>query len=325
MNNNKSNENQSIILGKKVSFDDQKKIFKKSSEDKTSDVSFPLNKLTHLVITGNTGTGKTKIIENIINQAIFNLPSDNAQFFVINTNGSEYLDLEACPSLPFGISSISDAFDVISTLYAIAEERLDKLNRKYHSIDEYNLTEPQPLPHLYLAIDSYSDLINRSPYKSYRAIETLINNLSEIGVPLGIHLILASRDASSNTFPSTLLAHFSVRITGYLGFGNAIVSKMTNLPPDSPEIEKYLCYSKVNSSFFYTDNTGNNIIFNADTSSNYKIRTTLAENIKKQQTFTPAEVDGHTIEYYKNKFVEQGRAVQTDDKVHIRPTFNYHL
>lgn len=153
-----------------------------------------LRELSHLVIAGATGTGKSTLAHQIILSIAQRSSPERVRLMLCDTKMLEFAKYAGLPHLLLPLTT--DGARICSTIKWVASEvgrRLAELSRTGHrSIDSYNLAAPsQQLPYLVIVVDDISTLALDGDTSD--AVSRIVPN----GRPAGVHLIMVTQSPSS--------------------------------------------------------------------------------------------------------------------------------
>lgn len=180
----------------------------KISETKSLD----LTKAPHMLIAGQTGSGKSVCINAIISSLIASKTPKELNLILIDPKVVELMPYENIPHLLFPI--ITETQKAKESLdYAIKEmeARYQKLSDLgVRNIESYNskVSKESQMPYIVIVIDEFADLM----YTSKKEIEIQIIRLAQKARAIGIHLILATQRPSVNVITGILKANIPTRI-----------------------------------------------------------------------------------------------------------------
>jgi S-DNA-T family DNA segregation ATPase FtsK/SpoIIIE len=170
-----------------------------------------LAKMPHLLVAGQTGSGKSVMINTILMSMLYhNSPSD-LKLILVDPKRVELTPYNDIPHLLSPV--INEPEKCISALkWAVAEmERRYKAmaETQRRSIDEYNkLKQEEGMPHIVIVIDELSDLMMMAA----RDVEALIVRIAQKARAVGIHLVLATQRPSVDVITGLIKANVPGRI-----------------------------------------------------------------------------------------------------------------
>lgn len=193
-----------------------------------------IGKMPHVLIAGQTGSGKSVCINSWISTLLFRASPDEVRLIMVDPKRVELTPYNGIPHLLTPV--IVEPEKVVSALkWAVAEmehryKRFNEVGAK--NIEGYNNTSGfQSLPYILILIDELADIMLFSPAE----VEDNICRIAQMARAVGIHLILATQRPSVNIITGLIKANIPAR----LAF--AVASMMdSRVILDSPGAEKLL-------------------------------------------------------------------------------------
>lgn len=170
-----------------------------------------LAKMPHLLVAGQTGSGKSVMINDILTSMLYrNSPSD-LKLILVDPKQVELTPYNDIPHLLTPV--INEPEKCISALkWAVAEmERRLKAMAEVgkRNIGEYNnLKKEEGMPYIVIVIDELADLMMMAA----RDVESLIVRLAQKARAAGIHLVLATQRPSVDVITGLIKANVPARI-----------------------------------------------------------------------------------------------------------------
>jgi S-DNA-T family DNA segregation ATPase FtsK/SpoIIIE len=170
-----------------------------------------LNKMPHLLIAGQTGSGKSVMINTLLTSLLYrNSPSD-MRLILVDPKQVEMAPYEDIPHLLTPI--ITEPEKCISALkWAVNEmERRYSLlaEQKLRDIKSYNAKNTgEAMPYIVIVIDELADLM----MVAARDVEALVVRLAQKARAVGIHLVLATQRPSVDVITGLIKANVPARI-----------------------------------------------------------------------------------------------------------------
>lgn len=170
-----------------------------------------LARMPHLLVAGQTGSGKSVMINDILTSLLYrNSPSD-LKLILVDPKTVELTPYNDIPHLLTPV--ITEPEKCISALkWAVAE-----MERRYRTlaevkkrnIAEYNqLKTEESMPYIVIVIDELADLMMMAA----RDVEALIVRIAQKARAVGIHLILATQRPSVDVITGLIKANVPARI-----------------------------------------------------------------------------------------------------------------
>lgn len=169
-------------------------------------VMLNIAKAPHVLIAGETGSGKSVCLNTVINGLLYNATPNDLRLLMIDTKRVELSAYEGLPHLYAPIAQDgAAALYIVQSLESLMRERMQIMAAgKVRHIDDL----PTKYPHIVLVIDELADLmlINKDE------IEPLLVSIAQLGRAAGIHLILATQRPTVNVVTGLLKANIPCRI-----------------------------------------------------------------------------------------------------------------
>ncbi len=170
-----------------------------------------LDRMPHLLVAGQTGSGKSVMINDILTSLLFrNSPAD-LKLILVDPKQVELKPYDDIPHLLTPV--ITEPEKCISALkWTVAEmERRYRALSEVHrrNIAEYNsLKKEEGMPYIVVVIDELSDLMMAAA----RDVEALIVRIAQKARAVGIHLVLATQRPSVDVITGLIKANVPARI-----------------------------------------------------------------------------------------------------------------
>jgi S-DNA-T family DNA segregation ATPase FtsK/SpoIIIE len=170
-----------------------------------------LDKMPHLLVAGQTGSGKSVMINTILTSLLYrNSPAD-LKLILVDPKQVEMKPYDDMPHLLTPV--ITEPEKCISALkWAVAEmerryKALADVNKR--NIAEYNnFKKEEGMPYIVIVIDELADLMMMAA----RDVEALIVRIAQKARAVGIHLVLATQRPSVDVITGLIKANVPARI-----------------------------------------------------------------------------------------------------------------
>ena len=169
-----------------------------------------LDKMPHLLVAGQTGSGKSVMINTILTSLLYrNSPSD-LKLILVDPKQVELKPYDDIPHLLTPV--VTEPEKCISALkWAVAE-----MERRYRAlaevkkrnIAEYNELQEDNMPYIVIVIDELADLMMMAA----RDVEALVVRIAQKARAVGIHLVLATQRPSVDVITGLIKANVPARI-----------------------------------------------------------------------------------------------------------------
>lgn len=157
-----------------------------------------LSQISHILISGTTGSGKTAFIQSLMISLMLSMPTENVKFIIYDSKQIDYMFFQGIPQLIIPILTDSKkTMGAINWALSEANNRIKLFAENAKYINE--------APHIFIILDDYSALA------SCDDIECLVN-LLKIGRRANIHCILSTSTPTSNVISTEIKANVPCRI-----------------------------------------------------------------------------------------------------------------
>ena len=173
-----------------------------------------LSKMPHMLIAGQTGSGKSVCINAIINSLLYRASPDEVKLILIDPKVVELQCYNGIPHLLIPV--VNDPRKAAAALaWAVAEmmERYDRFaEKKVRNLEGYNQlverTGEKPMARIVIIIDELADLM----MVCKKDVEEYICRLTQLARAAGIHLIVATQRPSVDVITGLIKANIPSRI-----------------------------------------------------------------------------------------------------------------
>ena len=173
-----------------------------------------LAKMPHMLIAGQTGSGKSVCINAIINSLLYRATPDEVKLILVDPKVVELQCYNGIPHLLIPV--VNDPRKAAAALaWAVAEmmERYDKFaEKKVRNLEGYNQyvekTGEKPMARIVIIIDELADLM----MVCKKDVEEYICRLTQLARAAGIHLIVATQRPSVDVITGLIKANIPSRI-----------------------------------------------------------------------------------------------------------------
>ncbi len=170
-----------------------------------------LNKMPHLLIAGQTGSGKSVMINTLLTSLLYNNSPADLKLILVDPKQVELTPYNDIPHLLTPV--ITEPEKCISALKWAVSEMERRLRtfaeHKKRNIAEYNnLKDQDSMPYVVIVIDELADLMMMAA----RDVEALIVRIAQKARAAGIHLVLATQRPSVDVITGLIKANVPARI-----------------------------------------------------------------------------------------------------------------
>lgn len=177
--------------------------------DKNNNYFMDLTEVSSILITGETGSGKSVFLNSLIISLLLKNSPEELKFFFVDPRNVELSLYNGIPHLINKVAfSKEDSLNVFRDLNDEIEKRIELfVEKSVKSIKDYNNKFASKLPHILVVIDEAADIISEEDFKN--KVSTIVRN----GYKYGVHLILASSSYLKNYIPTKILNSFDYLLT----------------------------------------------------------------------------------------------------------------
>jgi len=191
----RSSDKLCVVLGKNLSNDS---------------ICLELSKAPHVLIGGQSCSGKTTVLKNMIVSLICNTNPSEVKLLLIDTKKQAFDIFQSTNHLLEPIICSEQA--AIESLERLVEECVRRYqlfqNHSVRNIDAYNQAVQQSLPRIVAFIDETSPLTKHN----LRGFELAVSRIAQVGRAAGIHIVLATRDLTPQNITGIIKANIPTRI-----------------------------------------------------------------------------------------------------------------
>lgn len=196
-----------------------------------------LAKMPHILIAGQTGSGKSVCINTFLASLLFRTTPYEVKLILVDPKRVELTNFSGVPHLLAPV--IVDPRQVLQILNYLKKEMDSRLKTfeqvGVRNLDAYNETGGlQPIPHIVLVIDELAEIMLSTQISSVE-VEESIMRIAQLSRATGIHMVLATQRPSVDVITGLIKANIPCRIAF------AVASQIdSRVILDSPGAEKLL-------------------------------------------------------------------------------------
>lgn len=186
-----------------------------------------LAKMPHLLIAGQTGSGKSVAVNAMIISILFKASPEDVKLIMVDPKRLElglYEDIphlltpvvtepkRASNALKWATNEMENRYKLLATVGVRNIEQYNALFKKPKTLElfpEESSVEKKPLPFIVIVIDELADLM----MVASKDVEDSIMRLAQMARAVGIHLIVATQRPSVDVLTGVIKANFPSRIS----------------------------------------------------------------------------------------------------------------
>lgn len=177
-----------------------------------------MNSMPHLLLGGDTGTGKSRILLLILTNLI--KYCDNVELYLLQIRKNDLGVFQNCKQVKVNSKTLDE---VLESLKKIDKEcrRREKLidnTKGYYNIEDYNKVAYSKLKYIYVVIEEFSFLnVSRGDNKEEKKLKSeclkYIKTVVNVGRSSGVFLITALQKPTNDSIPSDIKAQLCTRVS----------------------------------------------------------------------------------------------------------------
>jgi S-DNA-T family DNA segregation ATPase FtsK/SpoIIIE len=182
-----------------------------------------ISKMPHMLIAGQTGSGKSVCINSIICSLLMTKKPEELRLIMVDPkmvelsvyNGIPHLlspvvteTKEAVKALHWGVREMERRYKLLAK---VAARNIDSFNARCEDgklKDQLSEEDNKALPFIVIIVDELADLMTRAS----RDVETLVQRIAQLARAVGIHLIVATQRPSVDIITGPIKANLTSRI-----------------------------------------------------------------------------------------------------------------
>lgn len=169
-----------------------------------------LAEMPHLLMGGQTGSGKSAMFNNILTSMFFKHSPETLRLILVDPKVVELQPYKGIPHLLRPV--ITDPNEGSGALKWLVEEMDRRLHRlastDSKNIGEYNKKSSDTMPYIIFAVDEFSDLMMMDG----KNIESYVVQLGQKSRAVGIHMIISTSRPSVDVYTDLIKTNFPSRI-----------------------------------------------------------------------------------------------------------------
>ena len=168
----------------------------------------------HLLVAGQTGSGKSVFMTSLLSTLCARLGPDRLRLVLVDPKRVEFADFEGDPHLD------GDPAYEVDEARALLLEAVEKMERRFEvlkearckSVREYNRLSPRDaLPYIVVAVDEFADLMLMGTKEERQRVEQSIVRIAQKARAVGIHLVLGTQKPLATVVTSLIKANLPAR------------------------------------------------------------------------------------------------------------------
>ena len=183
----------------------------------SSPIIVDMNEFPHMLLGGDTGTGKSRILLLLITNLI--KFCDDVDIYLLQVRKNDLGVFKKCKQVKANATSLEEVVTILKNLENICfyrEKLIDNI-KGYYNISDYNKCNP-PLKYIYVIIEEFS-FINKSSGDDKKEKDLknqalkLLKNIVNVGRSSGVFLITALQKPTNDSIPSNIKSQLCTRVS----------------------------------------------------------------------------------------------------------------
>lgn len=177
-----------------------------------------LEKVPHLLIAGQTGSGKSAGLNSLIVSLLYKSSPEDLRFILIDPKRVEFTKFRGMPHLLFektitepneALNALKWADNEMNRRYTVLQKYACSKLAEYNNLPDVKSGKIGKLPHIVIIIDELANLMQSAVSGE---IESKISSIAALARAAGIHLIVATQRPSADVITGTIKANLTSRI-----------------------------------------------------------------------------------------------------------------
>ncbi|GIW49224.1 MAG: hypothetical protein KatS3mg079_700 [Caloramator sp.] len=184
----------------------------------TGPIIVDMNKFPHMLIGGDTGTGKSRILLLILTNLIMHC--DDVEIYLLQIRKNDLGVFNNCKQVKVNSKTLEEVLESLKEIDKECRRREQLIDniKGFYNIEDYNKANKNKLKYIYVVIEEFSFLnISKGDTKEEKQIKAQclkhIKTIVNVGRSSGIFLITALQKPTNDSIPSDIKAQLCTRVS----------------------------------------------------------------------------------------------------------------
>lgn len=216
------------------------------AEGLTDSIIVDMNKFPHMLIGGETGSGKSRLLLLILTNLI--KYCSNVELYLLQVRKNDLGVFQNCSQIKVNSKTLNEVLESLKKIdkECTRREKLIDNTKGYYNIEDYNQKAYYKLKYIYVVIEEFSFLnISRGDDKDEKKLKAeclkYIKSIVNVGRSSGVFLITSLQKPTSDSIPSDIKAQLCTRISLKISDSPTAIVIMGNDKPTKLQEREIIC------------------------------------------------------------------------------------
>jgi hypothetical protein len=170
----------------------------------------------HILIGGESGGGKSNMVNLFICSYISRLSPETLRIFLVDFKRVEFTAYKDVPHLAASvITEVSELIEILGSLVALINERMQAMEGYARKLSDWNKRYPdRAMPRMLLVIDEFAQVMLGQAKEVTEMAVDLLSQITNLGRAAGVHVMVCTQRPSVQVVPANIKYNMPLRIAG---------------------------------------------------------------------------------------------------------------